>query len=71
MPQNPHEYVVRTKENDALYRLLFEATFKGVHEEFKGRMYQCLYPGDGFKYWRMTDDINESVVINRKRADAY
>jgi hypothetical protein len=27
------------------------------------------YPGDGWKYWRMTSDIRQSRVLNRARAD--
>jgi len=29
----------------------------GVHEMWRGRKYQYCYPGDGWKYWRMDDDI--------------
>ena len=26
---------------------------------------QYLHPGDGYCYWKMTDDIRESIIINR------
>jgi len=31
---------------------------------------QYLYLGDGYKYWRMTDIIAESIIINRAKDDA-
>jgi hypothetical protein len=68
--QAPHEYVVRTPENEAPYVALFNLIVEdGVHETWRGRRYQYWYPGDGWKYWRMTDDIRQSRALNRARAD--
>lgn len=68
MPNIPHEYVVRNDANDTDYRMLFDAIgMFGVNEKFYSKTYQYLYMEDGFKYWRMTDDINESKIINRAR----
>ena len=70
MPEFPHEYVVRTPENEASYVALFNLIVEhGVHEKWGGRRYQYFYPGDGWKYWRMTTDIRQSRVLNRARAD--
>jgi hypothetical protein len=70
MPEAPHEYVVRTPENEAAYVALFNLIIEqGVHEKWGGRRYQYWYPGDGWKYWRMTNDIRHSRVLNRARAD--
>jgi hypothetical protein len=33
--------------------------------------HQYWYAGDGFKYWRMNEDVNESRVINRAKAEPY
>jgi hypothetical protein len=68
MPEIPHEYVVRTPENEANYVALFHLIIEhGVHEMRRGRQYQYWYPGDGWKYWRMDNDIRYSRVLNRCR----
>jgi hypothetical protein len=46
MPEIPHEYVVRTLENEAAYVALFNRIIEhGVHERWRGRRYQVLVPG--------------------------
>jgi hypothetical protein len=68
MPEAPHEYVVRTPENEAAYVALFTLIVEhGVAEKWRGRRYQYFYPGDGWKYWRMTNNIRQSRVLNRCR----
>ena len=69
MPEAPHEYVVRTPENEAAYVALFNLIVeKGVAEKWGGvANNQYWYPGDGWKYWRMTNDIRQSRVLNRAR----
>ena len=70
MPEIPHEYVVRTPENEAAYVALFNLIVeKGVREKWGRAWYQYWYPGDGWKYWRMNNDIRYSRVLNRARAD--
>jgi hypothetical protein len=70
MPECPHEYVVRTPENEAAYVAIFNLIVEqGVHERWGRRKYQYWYPGDGWKYWCMTSDIRQSLVLNRARAD--
>ena len=52
MPQNPHEYVQRAPDNEAVYAALFHTVQeKGALERFGGRRYRYWYPGDGYKYW--------------------
>lgn len=52
MPEQPHEYVVRTSENEAAYVRLFEAVkSRGSWEKFGRHRYRYWLPGDGFKYW--------------------
>jgi hypothetical protein len=68
MPEIPHEYVVRNPENEEAYVALFNLILEhGVDEMWRGRKYQYWYPGDGWKYWRMTSDIRQSRVLNRCR----
>jgi integrase len=64
----PHFYVKRTPENNAEYEQLFHRIAEqGVWEEWKGKPYQYLYLGP-WKYWKMTEDLSQSQVINRARA---
>jgi hypothetical protein len=70
MPEIPHEHVVRTPENEEAYVALFNRIVaEGVHEKWGRQTYQYWYPGDGWKYWRMTNDIRYSRILNRARAD--
>jgi len=66
MADNPHEYVARRTNDEALYIRLFETIGElGTWEKYKGARYKCWYPGDGYKYWRGTTNIHQSRVINR------
>jgi hypothetical protein len=70
MPTTPHEYVVRTPENEADYVALFRAVREhGVDERFQKRRYHYWYAGDGWKYWAMTTDEQQSRIINRAKVD--
>jgi hypothetical protein len=71
MPEIPHEYVVRSPANQADYVALFHVIQeKGVAERFGSRLYRYWAPGDGWRYWAMTDDVKHSHVINRARIKA-
>jgi hypothetical protein len=70
MPEIPHEYVVRSPDNEAAYVALFSAIIEhGVYGHWAGRRYRYLYPGDGWKYWAMTAELQESRVLNRARIE--
>jgi hypothetical protein len=73
MPNTPHWYVRRSPEIEEVYTALFEATKEhGVTENFYNTPNQYLYLGDGYKYWRMTDELSKSKIINRcKECDFY
>ena len=73
MPQWPHWYIVRDPNIENVYVKLFQATIDhGKWEYFFKKQRQYLYLGDGFKYWRMTDDLNKSRIINRcHEVDSY
>lgn len=71
MPQDPHWYIVRGKTTDddnyfAMYRAIRD---RGVWRPWKGTPQQYLHPGDGFYYWKMTDNIKESIIINRAKEE--
>jgi len=38
---------------------------RGVWREWNGSPQQYLHPGDGYYYWKMTNEIEESIIINR------
>jgi len=68
MPHMPHEYVVKTAQHEENYSNLFRLIKRdGVFEFFGGRKYQYLYPGDGWKYWIMAEELADSHVINRAK----
>jgi len=69
MPQCPHWYIVRGKTaDDATYFAMFRTIEdRGVWRDWNGVPQQYLHPGDGYYYWKMTDDINESIIINRAK----
>jgi len=70
MPEIPHEYVIRSPDNEAVYVALFRAIMEqGVFERWDGRYKRYLYPGDGWKYWAMTTELPASRVINRMKIE--
>src|SRR5437867_1330751 len=70
MPEIPHEYVIRSPDNEAAYVALFSAIMEqGGYERWAGRHKRYLYPGDGWKYWAMTTELRESRVINRMKIE--
>jgi hypothetical protein len=71
MPKYPHWYITRNPLIEEIYVDLFNAIVAhGKDELFRRRPVQYLYLGDGYKYWRMTDNINRSQVLNRAKEDA-
>ena len=73
MAHVPHEYTTRDRTDDAreaAYVGLFDLIKAyGVIERYEGQARRYLYPGDGYKYWAMTDVEPESRVINRMRVE--
>jgi hypothetical protein len=71
MADLPHWYVVRSRDNEQEYVELFQKIGEhGVWEQFQGKAYLYYYPGDGYRYWRMTNDLDKSQIINRAAVDA-
>jgi hypothetical protein len=71
MPKYPHWYIKRNPEIEKIYVELFNAIGEhGKHEFFFRKPTQYLYLGDGYKYWRMATDINDSKILNRAKEDA-
>jgi hypothetical protein len=70
MAEIPHYYVKRSVENEKDYVALFNTILKvGVVQKWRGHRYRYWYRGDGYKYWTMTTDLRQSIVINRARVD--
>jgi hypothetical protein len=62
----PHWYTRRFDCNEDDYSRLYHAIkSKGVDEQFGRKTYRYIYPGDGYKYWVMTDDFSQSIITNR------
>jgi hypothetical protein len=69
MPQCPHEYIVRGKTADEnTYISMFRTIeMRGEWGAWNNTPRQYLHPGDGYYYWKMTDDMWESIIINRAK----
>jgi hypothetical protein len=69
MPQNPHEYIVRgkTADDETYYAMFRTIEDRGEWRSWNNEQYQYFHPGDGHYYWKMTNDIVESVIINRAK----
>lgn len=60
-----HEYTVRNRNDDKEYIYLFnEINNLGFYSFFYKKRYKHIIR-DGYRYWIMTSDINESIIINR------
>jgi hypothetical protein len=69
MPDNPHEYVVRSPENEDAYVKLWETIKeRGVNTRWNGRSYRYWYRGDGWRYWYM-GALYQSRIINRAKVE--
>ena len=69
MAETTHSYVVRSPENEAEYVELFHRIGKeGIWQKFNGRRYKYLILGE-FRYWRMTNAVRQSRIINRAKAE--
>lgn len=70
MADTPHWYVKRNQGNEADYVELFHTIAReGRLEKWRGRSYRYWHRGDGFKYWAMTTDVRQSIIINRAKVD--
>ncbi|MDR0197188.1 MAG: hypothetical protein LBI36_03080, partial [Oscillospiraceae bacterium] len=69
MPQCPHEYIVRgkTADEDTYLAMFRTIEARGEWGTWNNTPRQYLHPGDGYYYWKMTNDIRESIVINRAK----
>lgn len=70
-PKHPHWYTVRQSGNEFMndrYNTLYWYIYH-MHrlEYFYRKAYKVLDMPDGYTYWIMTDDITDSVIINRRK----
>ena len=73
MPDSPHEYIVRNKtvDDDTYIKMFKTIEEHGIWKSWNNVAYQYFFPGDGYYYWKMTDDITESIIINRAREEDF
>lgn len=68
MPQMPHWYTVRQKNNPELNEMYEKLYYYIRDNHYEKKFYRKTYKycdiGD-YMYWAMTDDITESIIINR------
>jgi hypothetical protein len=70
MPSIPHWYIVRNHMDEETYVNMFRTIrAQGEDRAFGNRIFRYLEPGDGWKYWVMTKDESESVILNRARVE--
>jgi hypothetical protein len=69
MPWCPHEYIVRgkTADDDTYFAMFRAIEARGEWGTWNSTPRQYLHPGDGYYYWKMTDDMRESIIINRAK----
>ena len=67
MPKNPHWYTLRRIwDNDDLFDKVVEYMRANSYTEyFLGKPYQ-MFDLNGYKYWTMSAEICETILINRK-----
>ena len=70
MPTIPHYYTVKNTKNDrdaADYEKLYNYIFENHYiRYFYGKPFKYV-DIDDYTYWIMTDDIRESIIINRAK----
>ena len=65
LSSTPHWYIVRDKVDDEDYVKLYKfIKTHYIEEKFYSKTFRYCYIGK-YKYWIMTDDINQSRIINR------
>lgn len=72
MPAWPHEYIVRSNVDDALFdELVVHIRANGAERKFYRKA--LLYFEDrGLLYWTMGEPLDETIIVNRcRREDSY
>lgn len=66
-----HEYLVRHRTcPNEVYEIMARITLvDGTPGSFYGASRMYYVPGDGYRYWLMTFDISESIILNRCEDD--
>lgn len=69
MPRIPHYYTVKNEHNKEDYERLFHYIIdNGYYDKFFKKYYRYCNIGE-YKYWVMSEDIEESIIINRRKID--
>jgi len=65
-----HQYIRRYDVGDRVYDRMGKSILRyGVMGSYYGTKHLYLMPGDGYKYWLMTFDLRESIILNRTEDD--
>ena len=71
MPGIPHHYTHRLKwrnyegVEDSDYERVFHAVYKHGEWGSWGNQRRCYFRANGYQWWFMTEDVKESVILNR------
>ena len=69
MPEWPHEYIVRVRVDEALFvELVLHIRKHGYEGKFYSRK-MVYFDQDGYTYWTMGSQIEETIIINRTLSD--
>jgi len=72
MPKWPHEYIVRGKVDESLFKHLVQFIRANGYEDFFYHKAITYYDHIGLVYWTMGAPIEETTIINRcKKEDSY
>ncbi len=73
MPESPHWYIVRSKENEnnfvALAKYIRENGYEAYYGNFARPFTYLEY--NGYRYWTMGNPLPETTIINRADMKLY
>jgi hypothetical protein len=70
MPQWPHEYIVRERVDENLFKQLVRHIRTNGHEEAFYSENFIYFEEDGLLYWTMGKPVEETDIINRCRKES-
>jgi len=70
MPNIPHSYTVRDWQPDTFEQAALFIRHYGIGERFWSKTYVYFYYEE-YKYWTMGFPIEETIIINRAKADTH
>ncbi len=73
MPESPHYYIVRSKENEENFVALAQYIRDNGYQAHYGSLPQAFtyLEYEGYRYWTMGNSMSETTILNRCRIDLY